>query len=234
MVLTGAGGGIMEAANKGAGRESSFGLNIELPFEQEANPYIQGDPKLLDFRFFFTRKLFFLKETRALALFPGGFGTLDEGYEALTLIQTGKSAPLPIVLMETAGSTYWEDWNRYAVEHLLGRELISEHDLTLFKICHSVEEGVAEITRFFRVFHSAFRTRDGVTIWLWRPLEEAELELLNDSFSDLLGDGCITQPYRPKKQLSDTEVEMLSCIDVPMDHRHQGRLRQLIDVINAL
>jgi uncharacterized protein (TIGR00730 family) len=234
MVLTGAGGGIMEAANRGAGRDSSFGLNIQLPFEQHANAYVAGDPKLVDFRFFFTRKLFFLKETRALALFPGGFGTLDEGFEALTLIQTGKSTPLPIVLMEEPGSSYWEEWRDYLTDHLLARGLIHKDDLRLFRVCRTVEEGVAEVTGFFRVFHSAYRTRDGVTIWLWRPLEATEIARLNDAFSDLMGGGRINLVYRPGKQLSDTEPEALSCIDVPMDHRHQGRLRAMIDAINAL
>jgi uncharacterized protein (TIGR00730 family) len=234
MVLTGAGGGIMEAANRGAGREASFGLNIELPFEQSVNRFVEGDPKLLEFRFFFTRKLFFLKETRALALFPGGFGTLDEGFEALTLIQTGKSTPLPIVLMEREGSGYWEEWHDYLTDHLLARGLIHKNDMRLFRICHTVEEGIAEITGFFRVFHSAYRTHSGVTVWTWRPLEEPEIDRLNDAFADMLGGKRITQLYRPPAQLSDTEEEALSCIDVPMDHRFQGRLRQLIDAINAL
>jgi uncharacterized protein (TIGR00730 family) len=234
MVLTGAGGGIMEAANGGAGTDNSFGLNIQLPFEQAANRYVLGDPKLIDFRFFFTRKLFFLKETRALALFPGGFGTLDEGFEALTLIQTGKSTPLPIVLMERPGTGYWEEWREYVTGHLLARGLIHRDDLTLFRICHTVEEGVQEILGFFRVFHSAFRTRGGVTIWLWRALEPHEVAYLNDTFADMMGGRRITVAFRPGRQLSDTEPEALSCIDVPMDHRYQGRLRQMIDAINAL
>ena len=234
MVLTGAGGGIMAAANEGAGRENSFGLNIELPFEQDVNDTVAGDPKLIEFRFFFTRKLFFLKETKALALFPGGFGTLDEGFEALTLIQTGKSNPLPIVLMEREGSAYWEQWREYLTDHLLARGLIGKHDMHLFRICHTVQEGVDEITGFFRVFHSCVQTHDGVTIWLWRPLEPPEIERLNDEFTDMLGEGRITQVYRAPRPVSDSGDEALSCIEVPMNHRHQGRLRQLIDAINAL
>ncbi|MFQ5507963.1 MAG: LOG family protein [Leptospirillia bacterium] len=234
MVMTGAGGGIMEAAQAGAGPGNSFGLNIELPFEQHANAYIKNDPKLTEFRFFFTRKLFFLKETRALALFPGGFGTLDEGFEALTLIQTGKSTPMPIVMLESETSSYWEEWRAHVKSHLLARGLISEDDLTLFRICHNVTEAVDEITGFFKVFHSSYRTRDGVTIWLWRPLVRKEIELLNDTFLDLLGPGGIVQAYVPKPQLSDSEMDTLSCIEVSMDHRHQGRLRQLIDAINKL
>lgn len=234
MVLTGAGGGIMEAANRGAGRENSFGLNIELPFEQSANEFIAGDPKLMDFRFFFTRKLFFIKETNAMALFPGGFGTLDEGFEALTLIQTGKSTPKPIVMLEQEDSSYWEEWLAYNTDHLLARGLIHENDLTLFRICHSVEDAVGEITRFFRIFHSAYRTREGVAIWLWRKLEEEELDLLNTTFSKMMGGRSITQLSIPHRQMSDTEPDDLSCLDVPMDHRQQGRLRQFIDTLNSL
>ncbi|MBI5136359.1 MAG: LOG family protein [Nitrospirae bacterium] len=234
MVITGAGGGIMEAAQGGAGAKRSFGLNIELPFEQEANRYIAGDPKLLDFRFFFTRKLFFLMETRALALFPGGFGTLDEGFEALTLIQTGKATPMPIVLMESENSTYWEDWRDYICDHLLGRGLISEEDLRLLAIHHSVESGVGEVLRFFRVFHSAHRHKNGVTLWTWRPLDDTEIERLNDTFADMMNGRGIERLCIPNKPIMDTDAEVLSCIDVPMNHRHQGRLRQLIDEINRL
>ncbi len=234
MVLTGAGGGIMEAAQKGAGTKSSFGLNIDLPFEQEANPYIAGDSKLVDFRFFFTRKLFFLKETRALALFPGGFGTLDEGFEALTLIQTGKALPMPIVLMESPGSTYWEEWREYIVDHLLARGLISENDLTLFSIHTNVDTAVDEVMRFFRVFHSAHRHRDGVIIWLWRPLDATEIGRLNETFADMMDGHRIAEVCVPKKPLMETESEVLSCIDVPMNHRYQGRLHQMIDFINGL
>ncbi|MDH4228736.1 MAG: LOG family protein [Nitrospirota bacterium] len=234
MVITGAGGGIMEAANAGAGTDMSFGLNIDLPFEQESNPYIAGDPKLMQFRFFFTRKLYFMKETSALALFPGGFGTLDEGFEALTLIQTGKSTPMPIVLMEHEGGSYWKEWCDYLNDHLLARGMIRHDDLDLFRVCHTVEEGVDEIQQFFRVFHSAVRTRDGVIIWLWRALEPEEVALLNETFSDLMGGKKLRQPFSPAKQMSDTEMDVMSFIEVPMDHRHQGRLRQLINVINKL
>ncbi|MDH5526308.1 MAG: LOG family protein [Nitrospirota bacterium] len=234
MSITGAGGGIMEAANLGAGREMSFGVNIDLPFEQYANEFIDGDPKLVQFRFFFTRKLYFMKESTALALFPGGYGTLDEGFEALTLIQTGKSTPMPIVLMEHPGGEYWSDWLEYVENRLLARGMIHRNDLDLFRICHTVEEAVEEVLRFFRVFHSAVRTRDGVAIWLWRALEDEELEQLNESFEDLLGGGKIRQPISPGMQVSDTETDVMSFIEVPMDHRHQGRLRQLIDAINRL
>jgi len=234
MVMTGAGGGIMEAAQGGAGTKRSFGLNIDLPFEQEANRFIAGDPKLIDFRFFFTRKLFFLKETRALALFPGGFGTMDEGFEALTLIQTGKAMPMPIVLMEDASSGYWEEWRDYVSDHLLARGLISEQDLNLFSIHHDVKTAVHEVLRFFRVFHSSHRHRDGVSIWLWRPLDNDEIERINERFSDLMDGQKVSLVCSPKRPVMETGPDVLSCINVPMNHRFQGRLRQMIDFINDL
>lgn len=234
MVITGAGGGIMAAAQEGAGAARSFGLNIDLPFEQYPNSTIDGDPKLLSFNFFFTRKLFFLKETRAIALFPGGFGTMDEGFEALTLIQTGKAIPMPVLLMEPPGSGYWEAWLDYVEEHLLGRGLIHESDLKLFSICHSAEDGVAEVADFFKVFHSAHAHDEGMSIWLYRELEDAELASLNVRFAELLDGGEITRLCVPAPALGETGEPPLSCIDLPMNHRMQGQLRDFIDALNVL
>jgi uncharacterized protein (TIGR00730 family) len=151
MVITGAGDGIMGAAQKGAGRDNSFGLNIALPFEQSANETIHGDPKLIDFNYFFTRKLAFVKEAHAFALFPGGFGTMDEGFELLTLIQTGKSVVQPIVMIDAPGGTYWKTFDRFLREHFLRLGLISPEDFNLFHITDSVEDAIAEIERFFSV-----------------------------------------------------------------------------------
>jgi uncharacterized protein (TIGR00730 family) len=134
MVITGAGGGIMAAAQGGAGREASFGVNIRLPFEQAANDVIAGDPKLINFRYFFTRKVVFVKESHAIALFPGGFGTHDEGFEALTLIQTGKSPIVPVVFVDAPGGSYWREWEAWVHAHLARRKLVSEHDLALFRV----------------------------------------------------------------------------------------------------
>ncbi len=145
MVITGGGDGIMGAAQRGAGRENSFGLNIRLPFEQRANEIIEGDPKLINFNYFFTRKLNFVKETHAFALFPGGFGTMDEGFEALTLMQTGKALIIPIVLIDRPEGSYWETWMRFLTDHLLKQGLISADDFNFIKIAHNVEEAVAEI-----------------------------------------------------------------------------------------
>ncbi|MFP6656479.1 MAG: LOG family protein, partial [Myxococcota bacterium] len=145
MVITGAGDGIMGAAQGGAGREASFGVNIRLPFEQETNEVISGDPKLINFRYFFTRKVIFVKEAHAIALFPGGFGTHDEGFEALTLIQTGKSEIVPIVFVDAPGGRYWRDWLEYVETHLADRGLIASDDLTLFRIVDSVDQAVEEV-----------------------------------------------------------------------------------------
>ena len=147
MVITGAGDGIMGAAQGGAGREASFGVNIRLPFEQQPNAVIAGDSKLINFRYFFTRKLIFVKEAHAIALFPGGFGTHDEGFEALTLIQTGKSEIVPVVFVDAPGGTYWRDWERYVDSHLRERDLISPDDLALFRVTDDVDVAVRESRR---------------------------------------------------------------------------------------
>src|SRR5262249_10446682 len=154
MVITGGGNGIMEAGHLGAGRENSIGLNILLPFEQHANSVIMNDTKLMHLRYFFTRKLLFVKECEAVALFLGGFGTLDEGFDVLTFVPTGKSHMLPIVMIDAPGSGYWRHFERFTKEVLLARTLISPEDLSLFKVTNSVDEAVAEIRTFYRVYHS--------------------------------------------------------------------------------
>src|SRR5437879_3719866 len=154
MIITGGGDGIMSAAQRGAGRERSFGLNIRLPFEQKANVIIEGDTKLINFNYFFTRKLNFVKETHAVALFPGGFGTLDEGFEVLTLMQTGKARILPLVMVDAPGGNYWKTWFNFAHEYLLKVGLVDEDDFKLFIITDDVDEAIAEILKFYRNFHS--------------------------------------------------------------------------------
>src|SRR6058998_2591592 len=155
MVITGAGDGIMGAAQRGAGREHSFGLNIRLPFEQRANQIIEGDPKLINFNYFFTRKLNFVKEAHAFALFPGGFGTLDETFEVLTLMQTGKARVIPVVMLDRPGGNYWETWMKFLTEYLFKHDLVSSDDFAFFKIAHDVDEAVREILQFYKTYHSA-------------------------------------------------------------------------------
>src|SRR6202023_2914335 len=172
MVITGAASGIMEAGHVGAGRENSIGVNILLPFEQDANAVIRGDRKLMHLKYFFTRKLLFVKESDAVALFPGGFGTQDEGFEVLTLVQTGKSHIFPIVMVDEPGGDYWKQWQRLIEEVLLPRGLISPADRALYKVTDRVEEAVAEVVNFYRVYHSMRYVHGHLVLRLQRPLPE--------------------------------------------------------------
>ncbi|MCP4873259.1 MAG: TIGR00730 family Rossman fold protein [Proteobacteria bacterium] len=232
MVVTGAGPGIMEAANEGAGRENSFGVNIELPFEQQANPFIDGDPKLVNFKYFFTRKVVFVKETDGVVLFPGGFGTQDEGFETLTLVQTGKSEPRPIVMVEPPGSTYWKDWDAYVKTSLLDRGLISEKDLNLYTIVETSEEAIAHVTHFYRNFHS-IRYIDGrLVIRVKVEPSKFLVDALNDRFKDVLKSGeierCEVHPY----EADEPDVSELHRLRLHFDQKNLGRLRQMIDLLN--
>jgi hypothetical protein len=232
MVITGAGDGIMGAAQGGAGREASFGVNIRLPFEQQANPVIAGDPKLINFRYFFSRKLAFVKNSHAIALFPGGFGTHDEGFEALTLIQTGKSEMLPVVFVDAPGGSYWRDWQEYLHSHLLARRLISEEDLSLFKVTDDVDEAVAELTGFYRNYHSSRYVRDLLVIRVREAPDAEELAALNASFGDILSEGVIE--VRGALPEEGGEADPFPRVLLHFDRKKIGRLRQLIDRLNAL
>ncbi len=234
MVITGAGDGIMGAAHEGAGREQSIGLNIQLPFEQHANPTIKGDPKLMNFRYFFTRKLFFVKESDAIILMPGGFGTLDEGFETLTLLQTGRSEPKPVVLLDTAGKDYWEKWLEFIRTSVVGQGFISPEDLKLFELTRTPERACASIRRFYHRYHS-LRYVEGRRLLIIRmngPLSATHLDRLNDQFSDVLSGGRIeTTPPHPE-EADETDLLELPRISLPFDQYHFGRLRELIDAIN--
>jgi hypothetical protein len=233
MVITGGGGGIMEACQQGAGRERSFGVNIQLPFEQNANRFIDGDAKLLDFKYFFTRKLFFVKEAAAVVLFPGGFGTLDEGFEILTLVQTGKAQPIPIVMLEAPRGTYWKTWQRHVEDHLLRRALISEEDLSLYRLTDNVDEAVEEITRYYRVFHSARYVRDLLVLRLKRPLPPEFIAALAAEFADIIegNTGIIQRASFPVEQ-DEPETLALPRLAMRFNRMAFGRLRRLIDRIN--
>ena len=233
MIITGAGPGIMRAGNEGAGREHSFGVNIKLPFEQEANDMIRGDPKLVNFKYFFTRKLMFVKEADAIALFPGGFGTHDEGFEALTLLQTGKSKIVPVVFVDAPGGRYWKQWRDYVVDHLLNESLISPADMRLFKVTDDVAEAVAEITRFYRRYHSSRYVRDRLVIRLVEPLSDVRLASLNEEFSDVLASGSIVQTGALPEEAGEPEIAHLPRLVLTFARRQFGRLRMLIDAINA-
>ena len=232
MVITGGGDGIMGAAQRGAGRENSFGLNIRLPFEQRANEIIHGDPKLINFNYFFTRKLNFVKETHAYALFPGGFGTMDEGFEALTLMQTGKALIIPIVLIDRPDGSYWETWMRFLKEHLLGQGLISPEDFNFIKIAHTVEDAVAEIARFYVNYQSSRWVGSRLVYRLKNKLTEKALAELNAEFADMLRSGVIEQGDALPREANQPEISDLPRL-VFMPHRTAfGRYRKLIDAIN--
>jgi len=232
MVITGAGGGIMAAAQGGAGREASFGVNIRLPFEQQANETIAGDEKLINFRYFFTRKVMFVKEAHAIVLFPGGYGTHDEGFEALTLIQTGKSEIVPVVFVDEPGGTYWRDWKTYLETHLLSRGLIGEDDFSLFKVTDDVDEAVAEVLGFYSNYHSSRNVRDLLLIRLHRAPDEEQLARLNVDFADLLESGRIevTDPHAAE----NGELPGFARLALRAERRKVGRLRELIDQLNDL
>src|SRR6267142_3379070 len=186
MVITGAGPGIMQAGHEGAGLERSFGANIRLPWEQSANPIIQDDKKLITFKYFFTRKLIFVRHSDAIALFPGGFGTMDETYEALTLMQTGKSRVMPLVLIDRPGGTYWKTWDKNIREHLLRTQLIAEDDLHLYQITDDTDQAVKWITRFYRNYHSMRFVKDLLVIRLNHAPSRSALQALNEDFADII------------------------------------------------
>ena len=231
MVITGAGSGIMAAAQGGAGRELSFGVNIRLPFEQSANEVIAGDHKLINFRYFFTRKVVFVKESHAIALFPGGFGTHDEGFEALTLIQTGKSPIMPVVFVDAPGGSYWRDWEAWVRSHLAGNGLISERDLSLFCVTDDVDVAVHEILNFYSNYHSCRHVVDRLVLRLRRAPSPEQLDALNRDFAKLLTSGRI-EASAPLAQ-EGGEFPQLARLVLRIDHREMGLLRQLIDVLNG-
>ncbi len=233
MVITGAGGGIMQAGNEGAGRDKSFGLNIQLPFEQGANSFIEGDRKLVPFKYFFTRKLFFLKESDALALFPGGFGTQDEAFECLTLSQTGKSAPMPLVLLDKPGGNYWHDWSDYINRQLIERRLISPDDPSLYTITDDIEVACEAIASFYRVFHSCRYVGQRLVLRLNTEIADSDVEWLNDNFSDILVKGRIEKSAPLPQEAQDVTVGV-SRLLLYFNQRDLGRLYQLIAAINRL
>lgn len=232
MVITGGGGGIMGAAQRGAGREHSFGLNIRLPFEQGANPTIRGDNKLITFNYFFTRKLNFVKETHSVALFPGGFGTMDEGFETLTLMQTGKARILPMVFIEAPGGTHWKTWWHFLSEHLLRCGLISEDDFKLFKITQNVDEAVAEILQFYKNFRSYRWVKERMVIRLKHSLTASAVKNLNREFADVLKTGGIQRAAALPEERNEPDLKHAPRLVLTPHRRNYGRLRELINAIN--
>jgi uncharacterized protein (TIGR00730 family) len=234
MVITGAGPGIMQAGHEGAGPENSFGVNIRLPWEQSANPVIAEDKKLITFKYFFTRKLIFIRHSDAIVLFPGGFGTLDEGYEALTLMQTGKAQLMPLVLVDKPGGTYWKTWGSHVREELLRGKLISPEDLNLHQITDSTDEAVKIITHFYRNFHSTRFVKDLFVVRLKHAPNASALAALNMDFNGIIVDGKIEAIKPTPEEIEDNDKLELQRIAFNFNRRDYGRLRQLINVLNDL
>lgn len=232
MVITGAASGIMEAANEGAGREKSFGLNIRLPFEQEPNIHVNHDEKLMTFKYFFTRKLAFVKHTDAIALFPGGFGTLDEGFEAMTLIQTGKSDMVPLVLLQPKGRPYWEHWLTFVKKSLVDPGYVSPADMGFFKLCETVEEGVEEIVQYYRNFHSSRYVGDSFVIRVHRAPDELIDHLNKDYKIVLRPGGSFAKSAALPEEADEPTVLKYERIILPFNRSDHGNYRAIIDTIN--
>jgi uncharacterized protein (TIGR00730 family) len=232
MVITGAGGGIMAAAHEGAGLENSLGFNITLPFEQGANATVQGSNNLLSFHFFFLRKLFFIKEADGLVLCPGGFGTLDEALEVLTLIQTGKSPLVPVVLLDQPGGNFWASALTFLQEQQLDNGYILPSDMRLMRLVHSAEEATEEIAQFYRNYHSSRWLKERYVIRLNHALNEAAMQQLNNEFRDLCTHSDFQQQAHCDSELDEPELCHMTRLAFAFNGRNNGRLRELLDLVN--
>jgi len=232
LVVTGAGNGIMEAAHIGAGRENSMGVNIMLPFEQSANPIIAGDVKLVHMKYFFTRKVMFVKECDAVVCLPGGFGTLDEALEVLTLLQTGKRDMVPVVFLDAPGGTYWKELDSLIRNRLLPDRLISPEDLSLYKVTESVDEAVDEVIGFFHNYHSMRYVHNQLVFRLRHAPNDAQMAVINRDFASILAEGTFTVRHGPlDEERDETDLAQMARL---IFRFNLGRLRQLIDYLNTL
>ncbi len=232
MVMTGAGPGIMAAGLEGAGTDRSFGINIQLPFEASANEFIADDPKLVNFKYFFTRKVTFMKESHGYALLPGGFGTMDEAFELLTLMQTGKSPLTPVVLLDPPGATYWDRWVRFVERELLGGGLISEHDLGLIHVTDDPVAAADHLCHFYRAYHSMRYVGRRLVIRVQRPIDADEVAEMDHRFADIVEDGHITAIEPTDAEVADDDHLDLHRLALRFDRASHARLRQLIDALN--
>jgi uncharacterized protein (TIGR00730 family) len=233
MIITGGGGGIMQAANEGAGSEHSFAVNIRLPFEEKANPVVEGNPRQINYKYFFNRKVAFLKEADAVALFPGGFGTLDEAMETLTLVQTGKRNPLPLVLVDDPDCSYWVHLIKLMEEELLARGYICRSDFALFERVCSVDEAVEKIKHFYRRYHSMRYVHGRLVIRLTSQLGSHDILELKDRFHDIITpEGSIEPSAALEAEMDDADIIHLPRLLVDFNRKDFGRLRNLIDAIN--
>ncbi len=231
MIITGAGSGIMEAGNKGAGKGKSFGVNIMLPYEQKANKFIL-EKHQINFKYFFTRKLIFLKESDATVLFPGGFGTFDEGMEVLTLIQTGKTRPRPIIFIEPEGSNFWGLFHDFIRNKLLKHQYISNEDISLFKVVNNIDKAVEEIENFYAIYHSTRFVKEKTVLRLTQPVSENIVKKLNENFKDLLIKGSITTGPPQEDEIKNNEFVELPRLIMLFNRKNYGRLVDLIRFLN--
>jgi len=233
MVITGGGPGIMQAVNEGAGADHSFGVNIRLPFEQKSNPVLDGNNKSIVYKYFFNRKVAFLKEANAVALFPGGFGTLDEAMETLTLVQTGKRDLMPLVLIDPPGSVYWQRWLEFLKAQLMEQQYIRPEDFHLFDRVESVEDAVAMIDRFYRRFHSLRYVNGRLVIRMHTPVSPEMVKELAVKYADILGEGGgIELSGALDEEKNEPEIQKLPRLLLDFDRQHFGRLRKLVDDLN--
>lgn len=234
MTITGAGPGIMAAGNEGAGRDFSFGLDITLPFEASANEFIRDDPKLIEFAYFFTRKLSFVKECSAAAGFAGGVGTMDEVFEALTLMQTGKTTIYPIVLIDAPGADYWKTWEDFVRTRLFDQGWISASDFSLFMVTEDVDEAVEEIVQFYKVFHSYRYCGDKLSMRLKRKISEKDVAMLAEKYAGIIRSGGMQLTSALPQELNESDLAHLPRLVFRHKRRSFGTLRELIDDINRI
>ena len=234
MVVTGAGPGIMAAGMEGAGRDKSFGINIRLPFEQGASEFIAGDPKLVEMKYFFTRKLMLMKESQGFIVLPGGFGTLDEAFELLTLVQTGKADPAPIVLLEVPGGTYWHAWERFLLDEVETRGLVSPQDHFLYRITDDVAVAVNEVRSFHRNYHSRRFVGSRLIVRLRAAPTDDEIAALNEEFADIVNEGRIERTETLPVEVESDDLPELPRLMMRFDRSGHGRFRQFIDALNNL
>lgn len=232
MVITGAGPGIMTAGIEGAGSEMSFGVGIKLPFESTTSQFLTGDPKLINFRYFFTRKLMFMKESSGFVLMPGGFGTMDEGFELLTLVQTGKMIPVPIVFLDESGGNYWQRWEDFIKAELLEDNYISEQDLNLFLVTDSVEKAIEELTSFYRNFHSQRFVSGQLVLRMQKEISDSELAALNRDFAHIVVKGEIEKCTASQDEIDDNDHLNLARLRFQFDKRHWADIRVMINRLN--
>lgn len=233
MVITGAGPGIMEAGIEGAGPDNAFGVSIRLPFESPSSQFLADDPKLMRFRYFFTRKVMFIKESHGFVLLPGGYGTMDEAFELLTLVQTGKAPPAPIVLLDVPGASYWQGWKEWVERELGGPGYLSPHDLCFVKVTDDIDVAVDEVLGFFSNYSSLRFVSGQLVLRMRQAPSDADLVEINTEFADLMTRGAIERIDALPPEVTDDDALDLERLLVPFDRRNYARLRELIDRING-